>query len=162
MKSLGNREESNNCIMIFNTKTKMELNKNTDKTSILGSTFNERENQQELIKKLDNSLIKYYYEVIIVDDYSPEGTINVEKELLKDYSIRVIDRKEKGLSTTFIRDIQKLKNENIVIIDAELQHPSEKIPKLFETLNNGVDIAIGNRFVAMIWNFVGNKWFTWR
>ena len=132
--------------MIFNTKKNMGL-KTNDKISIIVPTFNERENLPELIKRLDKSLKKYDYDVIVVDDDSPDGTSDVAKELSKDYPIIVIERKEKGLSTAVIRGIQESNNENIVIIDADLQHPPEKIPELLDALNNGADIAIGSRFV---------------
>ena len=121
----------------------MELKAN-DKISIIVPTFNERENLPELIKRLDKSLIKYDYDVIVVDDDSPDGTSDVAKELSKDYPIIVIERKEKGLSTAVIRGIQESNNENIVIIDADLQHPPEKIPELIDALNKeGLNQSIG-------------------
>jgi dolichol-phosphate mannosyltransferase len=124
-----------------------ELNEKRDNISIIVPTFNERECLPEICKRLDESIKKYNYEIIVVDDDSPDGTANVARELSKDFPIHLIERKEKGLATAVIRGIQESKNENIVVIDADLQHPPEKIPQLIEALNNGADIAIGSRFV---------------
>lgn len=118
-----------------------------DKVSVIVPTYNERDNLPELIKRLDEALKKYDYEVIVVDDNSPDETWKVAQELPKRYPIIPIKREEKGLSTAVIRGIQESNGGILVVIDADLQHPPEKVPELIAAIKKGADIAVGSRFV---------------
>lgn len=118
-----------------------------NKVSVIIPTYNEKDNLPELIKGLDKALSGYDYEFIVVDDNSPDGTWEVARELSKNYHVKPIKRYEKGLSTAVIRGIQESNNEILVIIDADLQHPPEKVPELVKQIEKGADIAIGSRFV---------------
>jgi len=118
-----------------------------NKISIIIPTYNERENLPVLIKRLNEALVGYVYEFIVIDDDSPDGTWEEAQELSKKYPIIAIKREEKGLSTAVIRGIQESNNDIIVVMDADLQHPPEKVPELIKQIDNGADIAIGSRFV---------------
>jgi len=118
------------------------------KVSVIVPTYNERDNIPELVKRLDKALKKYNYNVIVVDDDSPDKTWKVASDLSKKYPVKVVRRtEEKGLSTAVIRGIQESKNDILVVIDADLQHPPEKVPELIKQIEKGADIAIGSRFV---------------
>lgn len=118
-----------------------------DKISVIVPTYNERGSLPELVKRIDNSLKIFEYEVVVVDDDSPDGTWKVAQELSKNYPVKPVKRKERGLSTAVIRGIQESNNDILVVIDADLQHPPERIPALIEQIQKGADIAIGSRFV---------------
>ena len=97
------------------------------KYSILLPTYNERENLPItvwlLVKYLDG---KYPFEVIIIDDGSPDGTLEVAEELQQLYGNEKIvlrpREKKLGLGTAYIHGIQHAKGDFIIIMDADLSH----------------------------------------
>jgi len=107
------------------------------KVSIIVPTFNEEETIKEFFKKIKE--IKRQLkspELIIVDD-SIDNTAKVAKKLMKKFRIKgkVLKRIGKRGKGSAIRDGLKLaKGEYIVLIDADLQYPVEKIPALVEKL----------------------------
>ncbi|MDT7858491.1 MAG: glycosyltransferase family 2 protein [Candidatus Aenigmarchaeota archaeon] len=105
--------------------------------SIIVPTFNEEETIEEFLKKVKElkSQLKSL-ELIIVDD-SLDKTAEIAKNLMKRFKIRGIVLKRVGKSGkgSAIRDGLKLaKGKYIILIDADLQHPVEKIPALVEKL----------------------------
>jgi dolichol-phosphate mannosyltransferase len=121
--------------------------------SIILPTYNERDNIKELIPAIDavmrSSGFKDRYEILVVDDNSPDGTAQVAQELAARYPVRVIVRKnERGLSSAVIRGIREARGEVCVVMDADFQHPPEAIPKLVEKiLQEGYELAIASRYV---------------
>ena len=107
------------------------------KISIIVQTFNEEESIEEFIKKVSELKSKLKnFELIIVDD-SIDNTAKVAKKLMKKFRIKgkVLKRIGKRGKGSAIRDGLKLaKGEYIVLIDADLQYPVEKIPALVEKL----------------------------
>jgi len=128
--------------------------------SIIVPTYNERENLEELVDRISKALKDYEFEIIIVDDDSPDKTWEKARELAQRYPIKVIRRtKEKGLSSAIIRGFKEARGDVFVVMDADLQHPPEVIPELIRALENGADIAIGSRYVK------GGRvenWYWWR
>ncbi len=118
--------------------------------SIIVPTYNERENIEELVKRIDASLRKegLKYEIIIVDDNSPDGTADVAESLSSKYPIKVVRRPGKlGLSSAVLDGFKVAEGDLVVVMDADLQHPPEVIPKLVRTAANGCDIVIASRYV---------------
>jgi len=119
--------------------------------SIIIPTYNERDNLPVLIKRIDNSLNSagYTYEVIVVDDSSPDGTAEIAKELSLTYPIKVIVREGKrGLSSAVLEGLNHSSSEFVVVMDADLQHPPEVIPSLLsKALEEGCDIVIASRYI---------------
>ncbi len=118
--------------------------------SVIIPTYNERGNLLELISRIDkafkNAGIKY--EVIIVDDNSPDGTADLAMELSKSYPIKVIKRPGKlGLSSAVLDGLKVAKADIVAVMDADLQHPPEVLPKLYTKISDGCDIAIASRYV---------------
>lgn len=115
--------------------------------SIVIPTYNEKDNITKLITKISNTLEGYEYELIVVDDDSPDGTAEIVEELSKNYPITVLRRNEKlGLASAILHGFQYAKGDILGVIDADLQHPPEYIKKFVHVVNNGCDIAIGSRY----------------
>ncbi|NJE61525.1 glycosyltransferase [Thermococcus sp. 21S7] len=116
--------------------------------SVIVPTYNERENLEELFNRIQGALEGHDYEIIIVDDDSPDGTWQFAQGLGERYPVRVIRRtEEKGLSSAVIRGFREASGDIFVVMDADLQHPPEVIPKLLRAIENGADIAIASRYV---------------
>ena len=110
--------------------------------SVVIPTYNEAENVRILIPKIRNVLGKRC-EIIVVDDNSQDGTAEVAKKL----GSKVISRPYKmGLSSAIMKGIKAAKNEIVVVMDADLQHPPEAIPKLIKN-SNSYDVVIASRYV---------------
>lgn len=113
--------------------------------SIVIPTYKEKENLKELFQRIDSSL-ESEYEIVLVDDDSPDGTAEKARELSESFPVNVFVREEDhGLSQSVIKGFEELKGEKVVVLDADLQHPPEKIPELLKNLESS-DIAIGSRF----------------
>ncbi|BAA29119.1 glycosyltransferase [Pyrococcus horikoshii] len=118
------------------------------KVSIIVPTYNERDNLEELFSRISSALKGYDYEIIIVDDDSPDKTWEKAMELSKLYPVKVIRRvNEKGLSSAVIRGFSEASGDVFVVMDADLQHPPEVIPSLLREIEKGNDIAIASRYV---------------
>ncbi|CAF4859337.1 unnamed protein product [Pieris macdunnoughi] len=126
----------------------------SDKYSILLPTYNERENLPIIIwliiKYLDGSGIDF--EVIIIDDGSPDGTLEVAKQLQNLYgSNKIVLRpreKKLGLGTAYIHGIKHATGNFIIIMDADLSHHPKFIPEFIELQKeNDYDIVTGTRYI---------------
>lgn len=114
--------------------------------SIIVPTYNEKDNLDTLFEKIKDSMTQDY-EIILVDDNSPDGTAKEAERLSNAHPIKLIVRKENpGLSQSVIRGINESEGEKVVVMDGDLQHPPEKIPNLVAHLDNN-DITIGSRYV---------------
>src|SRR2546421_4744914 len=87
------------------------------------------------------------FEVIVVDDNSPDGTAELAlEESAKHPEVRVILRVEEiGLSTAVVRGWQAAGGEILAVIDAELQHPPEVLAGLLKGIRNGADLPLARR-----------------
>lgn len=99
--------------------------------SIVIPTYDERENLKKLIPSIAENLHEYDYEMIVVDDSSPDGTAATAKELANIFPVRVIERPKKlGLSSAVVKGFNASAGKCIGVVDADLQHPPEYI-KIF-------------------------------
>jgi len=116
--------------------------------SVVVPTFNEGKNIPILVERIAKALKKERYEIIVVDDNSPDGTYRIALSLKKKYPVKAILRKiEKGLSSAVLRGFEEAKGEILGVIDADLQHPPEKIPELIAEVRRGAELVIGSRLV---------------
>ncbi len=127
--------------------------------SIIVPTYNERDNVEELIRRISKSLRGLDYEVVVVDDNSPDGTAELAEKLSGEFPVKVIRRPGKlGLATAVLEGVRKSVGEYVVVMDADLQHPPEIIPKMYEYALNGYDLVIASRYVSggsvSGWSFV--------
>ena len=115
-------------------------------------TFNERRNLAELVAQLTALLdpeLGDDYELIVVDDDSPDRTWELASELAGKYSkLRVLRREdERGLSTAVIRGWQIARGDVLAVIDADLQHPPEVTVELWRAMTRGAELAVGSRHI---------------
>lgn len=125
------------------------MNKTKVNFSIIIPTFNERDNILPLIKAIKNlKFSNLNYEIIVVDDNSLDGTYQkVVKRYGKDKNIKAILRKnERGLATAILHGIKASKNNVIIGMDADFNHPPEFIPKLLKEIKDQ-DLVIASRFI---------------
>jgi len=119
--------------------------------SVILPTLNEKGHIIQLIKKIEFifSEIQQEYEIIVVDDNSTDGTIDLVKDVAKDYdNIKLFVREDqkKNLANSIYLGIQKSKHENIIWMDADFQHPPNYI-KLFHDYQKKYDIIIFSRYL---------------
>ena len=119
--------------------------------SIILPTYNEAGNIEPLIDRTLQALGNYPggVEVLIIDDDSPDGTWRLVTEKIKaDPRVRLIHRKgETGLTSAISRGINEARGEWIGWMDCDLSMPPEKWPTLAQALSDGVDVAVGSRYV---------------
>ncbi|MBI3811928.1 MAG: glycosyltransferase family 2 protein [Nitrospirae bacterium] len=121
--------------------------------SLVIPTYNERENIELAIKHAFEVLREgaQPFEVIVVDDDSPDRTWEAAEVLCDDYpGLRVVHRRnERGLARAVVRGWQEARGEILAVMDGDLQHPSETLGRLVKAVqNDGVDIAVASRHVV--------------
>jgi dolichol-phosphate mannosyltransferase len=123
------------------------------KFSLIIPTYNEGRNIGAIVQQLTTLLNQNFsgeYELIVVDDNSPDQTWKIALDLIPDYpALRVMRRQqERGLSTAVIRGWQAAQGEILGVIDGDLQHPPELLLKLLSALiDDRVDLAVASRHV---------------
>lgn len=131
--------------------------------SLIVPTRNESDNIAKIVRILSSILDKALpsnYQLIIVDDDSPDRTWELAQSLMPEYPhLQVMRRQaERGLSTAVIRGWQVAKGEILGVIDGDLQHPPEVLLKLLSAINQGADLAVASRHVeeggVSDWNIV--------
>ena len=121
--------------------------------SIIIPTYNEVDNIKILIPKIYEQLTceGFHIEIIIVDDESHDGTAEVVSYLGVKYPVRVHVRrnKKRGLSISVIEGFKLAEGNIIVIMDADLSHPVEKIPEMVRPiLTQECDATVGSRNIT--------------
>lgn len=120
--------------------------------SLVIPTYNERQNIVTLIQRVTPALEKAldHFEIIVVDDDSPDRTWQAVEELAKDNRrLRVIRRRgEKGLATAVVTGWKAAKGKLLGVMDGDLQHPPEVLPVLLRSiLDSQADMVIASRNV---------------
>lgn len=128
------------------------LQKSPLRFSLVIPTYQESQNISELIRRLSlllDSILPEDYELIVVDDDSPDCTWEIAQSLILEYpQLRVMRRQqERGLSTAVIRGWQVARGEVLGVIDADLQHPPETLLKLWSEIQRGADLAVASRHI---------------
>jgi dolichol-phosphate mannosyltransferase len=111
-------------------------------------TYNERENIQEVIARLDSSLRGLSWEAIVVDDDSPDGTADVvSAHAQRDPRIRLIHRVgRRGLASACIEGMMATSAGVIAVMDADLQHDDSVLPQMLTRLQGeSLDVVVGTR-----------------
>ncbi|MFM6201400.1 MAG: glycosyltransferase [Dolichospermum sp.] len=120
--------------------------------SVVIPTYKERDNIENVVNILSGLLdqtIPGNYELIVVDDDSPDRTWEVASNLIPDYpQLRVMRRQEeRGLSSAVIRGWQAARGSILGVIDGDLQHPPEVLTQLWQKIEQGADLAVASRHV---------------
>jgi dolichol-phosphate mannosyltransferase len=118
---------------------------------IVVPTFNERDNAPVLFGRIDAALKSIPFEVIFVDDNSPDRTWETVRSLAQaDTRVRCIRRiGRRGLSGACIEGILASSAPFVAVMDADLQHDETRLSAMFALLQNGEsDLAVGSRYVG--------------
>lgn len=119
--------------------------------AIVVPTFQERDNIAELVRRLDATLAGIPWEVVFVDDDSPDGTADAVRELGRsDPRVRCLHRiGRRGLSSACVEGVLATSADTIAVMDADLQHDETILPEMLRAIRErGADVAVGSRYVA--------------
>jgi dolichol-phosphate mannosyltransferase len=126
-----------------------------DKYSILLPTYNERENLPLITWLIVQAFEKtgYDFEIIVIDDGSPDGTLDVAKQLQKIYGesrIVLRPRKEKlGLGSAYLHGIEHSTGNFVIIMDADMSHHPKYIEQFIAKQKEGnYDVVTGTRYIT--------------
>jgi dolichol-phosphate mannosyltransferase len=114
--------------------------------SLILPTYNERENLPVILQRLNYILGDYKFEVIVVDDDSPDGTWAEAQTYQQQYQwLRVIRRTgERGLSSAVICGFRHARGKVLGVMDADLQHDDTRLPELLRAMESA-DFAVATR-----------------
>ncbi len=116
--------------------------------SIVVPTYNEAGSLPDLAERLAASLVGRRWELVIVDDGSPDGTADLAAALAPRIPVRVVRRARKsGLASAVLAGLAEARGDVLVVMDADLSHPPEVVPALVDAVQHGADLAVGSRYV---------------
>ena len=135
--------------------TSMSTNSSDMLYSIILPTYNERENLPIMTQLIHDTFTdaKLNYEIVVVDDNSPDLTLNVAQSLQsifgKDH-IKIVSRKAKlGLGSAYSAGLKASSGQRIILMDADLSHHPKFIPEMIAVMDSTtkkVDIVSGTRY----------------
>lgn len=122
-----------------------------DRKIVIIPTYNEKENIEAIIRKVFSLPVSF--DILIVDDNSPDGTAAIVKQLQPAFSaLHLLERSEKtGLGTAYIAGFKWCIERNythVIEMDADFSHNPEDLPKLYNACVEGADVSIGSRYVT--------------
>ena len=138
------------------------------KISVIIPCFNEHKTINTILDKLKN-LTNFNKEIIIVDDFSNDGTKEILQKIENSDEIKTIfNEKNFGKGYCIKKGIEEASGDIIIIQDADLEYDPTDIPKLINPIKNGdADVVYGSRFtgsdekrVLFYWHSLGNKFLT--
>ncbi len=117
--------------------------------SIVIPTYNESGSLPTLVERLAVALSGRDWELIVVDDGSPDGTADLAAAMAPRLPVKVVRRPGKlGLASAVLDGFKAANGEVLVCMDADLSHPPEVVPHLVDALADGAELAVGSRYVA--------------
>jgi dolichol-phosphate mannosyltransferase len=130
--------------------TASSLARPASELTVVVPTLNERDNIAPFLEQLELALAGVAWEVIFVDDDSPDGTADVVRSIARhDARVRCLQRiGRRGLSTACVEGVLASASPYIAVMDADLQHDERLLPKMLETLKHETcELAVGSRYV---------------
>lgn len=121
------------------------------RVAVVVPTFNEAANVRQVVARVGEVLQGVEWELLFVDDNSPDGTSDQVRALAADNArVRVLQRiGRRGLSSACIEGMLATSAPYIAVMDGDLQHDEKLLPQMLHTLQQGGEqIAIGSRYVA--------------
>lgn len=118
--------------------------------TVVVPTFNEVKNVPLMVERLDTVLKGTRWEVVFVDDDSPDGTAEIARGIaLRDRRVRVIRRiGRRGLSTACVEGVLSSAAPYFAVMDGDLQHDDTVLPEMFRHIQaEKLDIVVGSRYV---------------
>jgi dolichol-phosphate mannosyltransferase len=117
--------------------------------SVVVPTYNEAGSVTLLAERLHAALDGRVWELVIVDDGSPDGTADLAAALAPRIPVQVVRRAGKaGLASAVVAGFAAARGDILVVMDADLSHPPEVVPALVDAVEHGADLAVGSRYVA--------------
>ncbi len=110
--------------------------------SVIVPSYKEVENLPLLTERLEKVRQKHHLslELLIMDDDSQDGTEELVSSMDKDWITLVVRKKERGLSRAVLEGLRLARGEVLVVMDADLSHPPEKIPEMLVALNSSMPL----------------------
>ena len=116
--------------------------------SVIVPTYNEADSLPLLVERLGTAMAGQTWELVVVDDGSPDGTAEVANRLSATQPVWVVRRAGKaGLASAVIAGFKESRGDVLVVMDADLSHPPEVVPTLVKAIDDGADLAVGSRYV---------------
>jgi dolichol-phosphate mannosyltransferase len=117
--------------------------------SLVLPTYNERQCVEQLHDRIEAALQPYRYEVIVVDDNSPDGTADVVRGMTATRPYRLVSRPGRaGLSSAVLDGCHVAGGRIVVVMDADGSHPPEVLPELIRPIQAGqAEFTLGSRRV---------------
>jgi dolichol-phosphate mannosyltransferase len=118
--------------------------------AVIVPTFNEKENVTRLVTLLARSLHGIRWEVVFVDDDSPDGTAATVRQMaLEDHRVRCVQRLgRRGLASACLEGMLATSAPYLAVMDGDLQHDERLLPRMLDELRGGsVDVVVGSRYV---------------
>lgn len=115
--------------------------------SVLLPTYCEAENVRLLLPSLRVALAGRDAELLVLDDASPDGTADVADALAPDFARSIRRTGPRGLAHAVLEGFRLARGRSLVVMDADLSHPPEIVPRLLAALDDGADLAVGSRYV---------------
>jgi dolichol-phosphate mannosyltransferase len=128
--------------------------------SVILPTYNERVNLplifyliHQVFETKVSSKDDSKFEVVVVDDASPDGTLEVARSLQSVYGgdcVQIVSRQGKlGLGSAYVAGLKKAKGDRIILMDADLSHHPKFIPQMIQLMDEQkVDLVCGTRYQA--------------
>ena len=119
--------------------------------AIVLPTFNERKNVGPLVDRLEKALGGIHYEVIFVDDDSPDGTADAVRQVAEQNdNVRVLHRiGRRGLSSACVEGILAASATYVAVMDADLQHDESILPEMLRQIaEEDLDLVVASRNIA--------------
>lgn len=135
---------------LLNTSPERGATRAGPELCVIVPTFNELGNVDELVHRVRESLANLEWELLFVDDNSPDGTAARVRELgQKDPRVRCLQRiGRRGLSSACIEGMLATSANFMAVIDGDLQHDETLLPSMLERLKGDeLDIVVGSRYV---------------
>jgi dolichol-phosphate mannosyltransferase len=122
---------------------------NAPELSVILPAYNEAKNIPPIVDKIAAAMGDIPFEVIVVDDDSPDGTADVTRAIARDKPyVRCVHRiGRRGLSGACIEGMMAANAPVVAVMDADMQHDETRLPVMLAEIRNGADLVIGSRYV---------------
>jgi dolichol-phosphate mannosyltransferase len=116
--------------------------------TVVVPTFHEVENIPHLVERLRvlREAAGLDLDLLLMDDDSRDGSDRLVDSLALPWVTLVTRKTDRGLSQSVLEGLRRSDRDLVVVMDADLSHPPEKIPELLAALSSGADVAVGSRF----------------
>lgn len=130
------------------TDLEATLRRSPAELAVIVPTFNEAANVPLVVKALEKALVGVDWEVIFVDDNSPDGTADAVRSIaLRDARVRCIRRiGRRGLSGAAIEGMLSASADVVALMDGDLQHDERVLPSMLAHIRDGAELVVASRF----------------